>query len=105
MVGQFNYFDNYKGKATPGSIVVTNKGVTLPLHACKGIKLENLDFKPDFETENAIAVYWGFDGALSHKLAAGGNTEILWIDNAASIFLRTNPNLDEQVTITYSIFR
>lgn len=112
-----------------GSILVTEKGVSLPNIPATGFILSNwnIDNKASFpyrrDTTNAFGdanapadakattilqqsgneIIWGFNGNYAHQLFAGQTTPLFPCGNLSEVSLRTRPG--QKITIFYSYFQ
>ena len=89
------------GKAHSEYVDVTELGVELPDRPCLFVKLENWDLLEDFATAQPADIYWGHEGRFAHKLAAGGNSELLPVANTNTIIARTKAGQTARLYFTW----
>jgi hypothetical protein len=91
-----------QGFADGGTLDVTTTPKRLPDNPCKLVKLELWDTQED-SGFSALAseeiIYWGYNQGVYHRLASGGNTELLPLNNTNQIIVRSQSGT---VTLFYS---
>ncbi len=96
-------FADFKGEAHPGSVEVTEKGITLPDEDARFVMLENWHLTTDLTADQTVEVLWGYRGQYLHWLRSGGSSQLLPVRNLQDICLRTKPG--ETVTVFFSYYK
>lgn len=89
------------GEAQAGFVDVTAEGVRLPDLPCRYVKLSNLSVIEDLTTANAVTIFYGFAGNLAHELFPGDTTQLIPVQNATQIFVRTRSLLTARLYFSY----